>query len=68
MNPHDVIKGEAQFIVPTYPRPDIVFSHGSGAYLFDTEGRRYLDFAYKRVDYWIKKQKELGINSIGGGQ
>jgi predicted acetylornithine/succinylornithine family transaminase len=44
MNASEVIAGEAQFIVPTYVRPDLVFSHGQGAYLFDNEGRRYLDF------------------------
>jgi acetylornithine/N-succinyldiaminopimelate aminotransferase len=26
------------------PRPPVVFSHGEGSYLTDTEGRRYLDF------------------------
>jgi predicted acetylornithine/succinylornithine family transaminase len=44
MNASEVIAGEAQFIVPTYVRPDLVFNHGQGAYLFDSEGRRYLDF------------------------
>ncbi len=44
MNASEVIAGEAQFIVPTYVRPELVFSHGQGAYLFDSEGRRYLDF------------------------
>lgn len=31
-------------VMPTYARADIAFDHGEGAYLFDTEGRRYLDF------------------------
>jgi acetylornithine/N-succinyldiaminopimelate aminotransferase len=33
-----------KFLLPTYKRQPIVFSHGRGAYLFDTTGKRYLDF------------------------
>ncbi|MGP1394443.1 MAG: aspartate aminotransferase family protein [Inquilinaceae bacterium] len=32
-------------VMPTYARPDIAFERGDGAYLFDTKGRRYLDFS-----------------------
>ncbi len=32
-------------LMPTYAPADIAFDHGEGAYLFDEEGRRYLDFA-----------------------
>ncbi|PWC52954.1 acetylornithine aminotransferase [Azospirillum sp. TSO22-1] len=32
-------------VMPTYSRPDIEFERGEGAYLFDTAGRRFLDFA-----------------------
>ncbi len=39
-----IIQNEKQFIAPTYTRPDIVFSHGSGVYLYDTDGKQYLDF------------------------
>ena len=31
--------------MPVYSRADIQFERGEGAYLFDVEGRRYLDFA-----------------------
>lgn len=31
--------------MPTYARADVVFERGEGPYLFDTAGRRYLDFA-----------------------
>ena len=31
--------------MPTYARSDLAFDRGEGAYLIDTEGRRYLDFA-----------------------
>lgn len=30
--------------MPNYNRANIAFEHGEGAYLFDTAGRRYLDF------------------------
>ena len=32
-------------LMPTYARAPIAFERGAGAYLFDTNGRRYLDFA-----------------------
>ena len=41
----NVVEKESRLIVPTYKRPEVVFHHGEGAYLFDTEGKRYLDFA-----------------------
>ncbi len=45
MDPAAVPSGEAQWIIPTYLRPEVVFERGEGAYLFDSEGKRYLDFA-----------------------
>ena len=30
-------------LMPTYARLPVTFTHGEGAYLFDTQGRRYLD-------------------------
>ena len=32
-----------QNVVPSYGRFDLVFSHGSGSYLYDVTGKRYLD-------------------------
>ncbi len=32
-------------VMPTYGRFDVAFDRGEGAYLFATDGRRYLDFA-----------------------
>ncbi len=32
-------------VLPTYARYDLTFDRGEGAYLFATNGRRYLDFA-----------------------
>jgi predicted acetylornithine/succinylornithine family transaminase len=44
MNRNQVIQGESEVIVPTYTRPEVVFSHGSGPYLYDSENKKYLDF------------------------
>jgi acetylornithine/N-succinyldiaminopimelate aminotransferase len=39
------LKGlEARYLFSTYQRYELFLSHGSGAYLYDLEGRRYLDF------------------------
>jgi acetylornithine/N-succinyldiaminopimelate aminotransferase len=41
---HSAIQHEHDYILQTYPRPDFVLERGEGVYLYDTEGRRYLDF------------------------
>ena len=41
-------------VMPTYGHPTVSFEKGEGAYLFDTEGHRYLDFA-----------AGIAVNSIG---
>ena len=33
-----------QFLLPTYKRSPILFTHGRGAYVFDSTGKKYLDF------------------------
>lgn len=33
-----------EFTVTTYARPDIVLTRGKGCYVYDSEGREYLDF------------------------
>jgi acetylornithine/N-succinyldiaminopimelate aminotransferase len=43
MSADDAIANEQQYILQTYGRPEFVLDHGEGVYLFDTEGRRYLD-------------------------
>jgi acetylornithine/N-succinyldiaminopimelate aminotransferase len=43
---NDVVAVQALFqqnVIPSYGRFDIVLSHGSGSYLYDLTGRRYLD-------------------------
>src|SRR5512135_3655281 len=34
---------EARFLFPTYSRYDLFISHGSVAYMYDLNGKRYLD-------------------------
>ena len=45
MNTEDVIQAESKYVLQTYVRPGIVLEHGEGAYVYDTDGKRYLDFA-----------------------
>lgn len=33
-----------RFLVPTYKRPPVLLTHGRGAYVFDSTGKKYLDF------------------------
>jgi acetylornithine/N-succinyldiaminopimelate aminotransferase len=38
------ISDATEFLLPTYKRPSVVMTHGRGAYLFDADGKKYLDF------------------------
>jgi len=33
-----------QFLLPTYKRQPVLMTHGRGAYVFDSNGKKYLDF------------------------
>src|SRR4029077_5024911 len=33
-----------RFLLPTYKRSQTLFTHGRGAYVFDSAGKKYLDF------------------------
>lgn len=41
-------------LLPVYVRPEFVLSHGKGSYLWDTEGRKFLDFS-----------AGIAVNSLG---
>lgn len=43
MTTAEVIASDEQYILQTYARPNFVLERGEGVYLYDTEGRRYLD-------------------------
>jgi len=42
--PLPALSDAEQFLLPTYKRASIVFTHGLGAYVFDSTGKKYLDF------------------------
>ncbi|KAF9263606.1 acetylornithine and succinylornithine aminotransferase [Marasmius fiardii PR-910] len=39
------LKRASDYILGVYARPDFVLSHGKGSYVWDTEGRKFLDFS-----------------------
>jgi acetylornithine/N-succinyldiaminopimelate aminotransferase len=41
---HTALSDADQFLLPTYKRSPIVFTHGRGAFVFDSNGKKYLDF------------------------
>jgi acetylornithine aminotransferase/acetylornithine/N-succinyldiaminopimelate aminotransferase len=45
---------EAKFLLPTYERQPILFVRGRGVYLWDSQGKRYLDFL-----------SGIGVNALG---
>lgn len=45
MNKEEYIQGAEQALLHTYNRFPLVLHHGEGVYLYDTDGRKYLDFA-----------------------
>ena len=56
MTTEEIIALEEEYIAPTYVRPPVVFDRGSGVYVYDLEGRRYLDFL-----------GGIAVNSLGHG-
>src|ERR1700687_1534492 len=49
-----VIRAEQELLLPTYDRHKILFTRGRGVYLWDSEGKRYLDFL-----------SGIGVNALG---
>jgi acetylornithine/N-succinyldiaminopimelate aminotransferase len=39
-----ILRDANQFLMPTYKRQPIIFTHGRGCYVFDSRGKKYLDF------------------------
>ena len=44
MNKEEVIARDRQFFMPVFSRYSLVLSHGAGPYVFDTDGKKYIDF------------------------
>lgn len=38
------VREAEEYLLPTYKRPGIIFEHGRGAYVYDSTGKKYLDF------------------------
>jgi acetylornithine/N-succinyldiaminopimelate aminotransferase len=38
------VREAEQFLLPTYKRQPVLFTHGRGCYVFDSSGKKYLDF------------------------
>ncbi len=51
---NEVFERERQFLLQTYNRYPVVLARGKGVFLYDLEGKRYLDFV-----------AGLGVNAIG---
>ncbi len=45
MNTQDIIKKTEQVLISTYIAQPVVLDHGDGVYMYDTDGKKYLDFA-----------------------
>ena len=56
MRTDKVIEQEHEYILQTYGRPEFVLERGNGVYLFDLDGKRYLDFV-----------SGLAVNAFGYG-
>src|SRR6516162_2967931 len=50
----EIIQLEQSYLLNTYARYPVAFVRGKGVYLYDTEGKRYLDFL-----------SGLGVNALG---
>jgi acetylornithine/N-succinyldiaminopimelate aminotransferase len=44
LSPAQIRGAEARYLMNTYRRPPVVFTHGRGCRLYDSTGREYLDF------------------------
>src|SRR5436853_3744390 len=56
MNLASVIRSEQKLLLPTYDRQKVLFTRGRGVYLWDSQGKRYLDFL-----------SGIGVNALGYG-
>ena len=54
MNLASVIRAEEKLLLPTYDRQKVLFTRGKGVYLWDSTGKRYLDFL-----------SGIGVNALG---
>ena len=58
----DIVNLDKSYIVPSYPRQNAVFVRGEGEFLYDADGREYIDFGSGIAvnGLGIKNEKWLG--------
>jgi acetylornithine/N-succinyldiaminopimelate aminotransferase len=56
VSPQEIIDFEQSYVLQTYKRPSFVLERGEGVYLYDGNGRRYLDFV-----------AGIAVNALGYG-
>jgi acetylornithine/N-succinyldiaminopimelate aminotransferase len=56
MNLASVVRSESELLLPTYDRQKVLFTRGKDVYLWDSRGKKYLDFL-----------SGLGVNALGHG-
>jgi acetylornithine/N-succinyldiaminopimelate aminotransferase len=44
LSPAKIVSEGSRYLMNTYKRPPVVFTHGRGVRLYDSQGREYLDF------------------------
>lgn len=44
LSPAKIVSDSSRYLMNTYKRPPVVFTHGRGVRLYDSQGREYLDF------------------------
>ena len=49
-----IMQAEQKLLLPTYDRQQVLFTRGRGVYLWDSKGKRYLDFL-----------SGIGVNALG---
>jgi acetylornithine/N-succinyldiaminopimelate aminotransferase len=54
VNLPSIMHAEQGLLIPTYDRQKVLFTHGRGVYLWDSAGKRYLDFL-----------SGIGVNALG---
>ena len=56
MNTTELVALEQKVLLRTYSRPEMIIDHGEGVYLYDQNGKRYLDFV-----------AGIAVNALGYG-
>ena len=72
MNYKEIEEKSSKYLFQNYGRIPLAFDHGEGAYLYDTEGNKYLDFvagiAVCSIGYshpkWVKAVQEQAANLV----